>query len=287
MPELIDRGYVYIAQPPLYKVKKGKSERYVKDDSELDAYFLQLALDGARLHAEPDSPAVEGAALEHIAQQYVALSAIHKRLARRVSPQVLAALARTPMLTTEILREAARLQDWSQVLEKHLVDTAPAHTSYRVAVSGEPGAPDPLPVVQARIHGVTVYQTLPRELFHSSEYRNLVTLTAHLERPLPEGSTVQRGEVLHSVAYLSEAMAWLIQEARRGMHIQRYKGLGEMNPDQLWETTLNPATRRMLQVRIEDAVAADELFTTLMGDQVEPRRDFIEANALAVANLDT
>ncbi len=287
MPELIDRGHVYIAQPPLYKVKKGKSERYVKDDPELDAYFLQLALDGAQLNVAPEAPPLDGAALERVAQQYVALSAIHKRLARRVSPEVLASLARTPMLTAEVMRDSARLLDWSHALEKRLVDAAPPHTSYRVSLSGDPSSVDQLPVVEARIHGVTVFQTLPRELFHSSEYRNLVTLTTHLESPLTEGATVQRGELLHPVAYLSEAMAWLIQDARRGMHIQRYKGLGEMNPDQLWETTLNPSTRRMLQVRIEDAVAADELFTTLMGDQVEPRRDFIETNALSVANLDT
>ncbi len=287
MPELIDRGHVYIAQPPLYKVKKGKSERYVKDDTELDAYFLQLALDGASLQAGGDQPAVEGAALEQVAQQYVALSAIHKRLARRISPEVLQGLARAPMLTTEVLRDPARLGEWSRSLETQLLESAPPHATYRVALSGEADASTRLPVVQARIHGVSVYQTLPREFFHSSEYRNLVSLTAHLESPLAAGSTVRRGDAEQSVSYLAEAMAWLIEDARRGMHIQRYKGLGEMNPDQLWETTLNPGTRRMLQVRIEDAVAADELFTTLMGDQVEPRRDFIETNALSVANLDT
>ena len=287
MPELIERGHVYIAQPPLYKVKKGKSERYVKDDVELDAHLLQLALDGARLNPGTDSPLLEGTALEQVARQFVALNAIHKRLERRISPEILQALARTPMLSGELLRDPVRLAAWAETLEAQLRARAPAHASYQVTVSGDAAAESALPVVEARIHGVTAYQTLPREFFHSSEYRSLVTLTSQLEAPLAEGATVQRGEVQRPVAYLSEAMAWLMQDARRGMHIQRYKGLGEMNPEQLWDTTLNPATRRMLQVRIEDAVAADELFTTLMGDQVEPRREFIETNALAVANLDT
>ena len=287
MPELIERGYVYIAQPPLYKVKKGKSERYVKDDAELDAHLLQLALDGARLSPGADAPLLEGAALEQVARQYVAVNAIHKRLERRISPEVLQALSRTPLLSTELLRDRERLNAWAEALEARLRARAPAHASYQVTVSGDPAGDSALPVVEARIHGVTAYQTLPREFFHSSEYRSLVTLTTQLEAPLAEGAAVQRGEVQHPVAFLSEAMAWLMQDARRGMHIQRYKGLGEMNPEQLWDTTLNPATRRMLQVRIEDAIAADELFTTLMGDQVEPRREFIETNALAVANLDT
>ena len=287
MPELIERGHVYIAQPPLYKVKKGKSERYVKDDVELDAHLLQLALDGARLNPGSEAPLLEGTALEQVARQFVALNAIHKRLERRISPEILQALARTPMLSGELLRDPVRLAAWAETLEAQLRARAPAHTSYQVTVSGDAAAESALPIVEARIHGVTAYPTLPREFFHSSEYRSLVTLTSQLEAPLAEGATVQRGEVQRPVAYLSEAMAWLMQDARRGMHIQRYKGLGEMNPEQLWDTTLNPATRRMLRVRIEDAVAADELFTTLMGDQVEPRREFIETNALAVANLDT
>ena len=287
MPELIERGHVYIAQPPLYKVKKGKSERYVKDDVELDAHLLQLALDGARLNPGSEAPLLEGTALEQVARQFVALNAIHKRLERRISPEILQALARTPMLSGELLRDPVRLAAWAETLEAQLRARAPAHTSYQVTVSGDAAAESALPIVEARIHGVTAYPTLPREFFHSSEYRSLVTLTSQLVAPLAEGATVQRGEVQRPVAYLSEAMAWLMQDARRGMHIQRYKGLGEMNPEQLWDTTLNPATRRMLRVRIEDAIAADELFTTLMGDQVEPRREFIETNALAVANLDT
>ena len=268
-------------------MKKGKSERYVKDDVELDAHLLQLALDGARLNPGSEAPLLEGTALEQVARQFVALNAIHKRLERRISPEILQALARTPMLSGELLRDPVRLAAWAETLEAQLRARAPAHTSYQVTVSGDAAAESALPIVEARIHGVTAYPTLPREFFHSSEYRSLVTLTSQLEAPLAEGATVQRGEVQRPVAYLSEAMAWLMQDARRGMHIQRYKGLGEMNPEQLWDTTLNPATRRMLRVRIEDAVAADELFTTLMGDQVEPRREFIETNALAVANLDT
>ena len=140
--------------------------------------------------------------------------------------------------------------------------------------------------MHARIHGVLSVQPLGAEFFHSAEYRSLISLGHQINSLLGEGAYVQRGDKTEPVNTFKAALAWLMTEAKRGLHIQRYKGLGEMNPDQLWDTTLNPETRRMLQVRIEDAVAADELFTTLMGDQVEPRRDFIETNALSVANLD-
>jgi DNA gyrase subunit B len=290
MPELIDRGYVYIAQPPLYKVKRGKTERYVKDEAELDAFLMQMALDGASLVPDPAHPPLEPETLQGISQQYVALLAIHKRLSRRIAEDLLAALARVPpLLSPDALHEerADRLTEWASLLEAELRRRAPAHAHYRVLLTPATDGALRLPLVEGRIHGVSALHTLPREFFHSAEYRNLVALTAQLELPLPAGAYVQRADTRAPADSLAHALDWLLGEARRGLHIQRYKGLGEMNPEQLWETTLDPGTRRMLQVRVEDAVAADELFTTLMGDQVEPRRDFIETNALSVANLDT
>jgi DNA gyrase subunit B len=287
MPELIERGHVYIAQPPLYKVKKGKTERYVKDDVELDAFLTQIALDNVRLTPAPHRPPLAAETLQGLAEQYVALAGIRKRIGRRIAEALLSALARAPLLPPEHLQDPAAVSAWCIALQTELRLAAPAHAEYHVQAFPNADGGGHTPEVAARVHGVTAVQMLPREFFHSAEYRALVTLTAQLNAPLEPGAEVTRGDIAHPALSIASALDWLLEEARRGVHIQRYKGLGEMNPDQLWETTLNPDTRRMLQVRIEDAVAADELFTTLMGDQVEPRRDFIETNALSVANLDT
>jgi DNA gyrase subunit B len=286
MPELIERGHVYIAQPPLYKLKKGKTERYLKDDGELDTFLTQLALDGAQLVPGTDQPQLEPETLRALGEQYVALLAIRKRLVRRVHPDVLAAMARLPLLTAEMLHDAVRLSDWAGKLQLALQEDAPPHADFRVTTA--PVLPNGfVPVIEARLHGVSALHTFPREFFLSAEYRSLVTLTSQLAAPLAAGAYIERGSSRQDVRSIADAIDALLAEARRGIHMQRYKGLGEMNPEQLWDTTLNPDTRRMLQVRIEDAVAADQLFTTLMGDQVEPRREFIETNALSVANLDT
>jgi DNA gyrase subunit B len=285
MPELIERGHVYIAQPPLYKVRRAKSERYLKDDGELDGYLMELALDGARLLPSEDAPAIEGAGLRTLAGAYVSLTAIRKRLSRRIPPEVIMALSQAPLATPDLLAGPELLEGWSDALRALLREQATHHAQYDVTL--EPIESGRVPRVETRIHGVTTAHSLPREFFQSTEYRSLVGLSLRLSGPLDPSAYVERNERRATIARLEEGLAWLLDEARRGLHIQRYKGLGEMNPEQLWETTLNPSTRRMLQVRVEDAVAADVLFTTLMGDQVEPRREFIETNALAVANLDT
>jgi len=294
MPELIERGHVYIAQPPLYKVKRGKSESYVKDDAELNAALLKSALDGSALHlqpraANPDDAAsstLSGAALDALARQYVDVQAILQRWARRYDQRVLEQLLLLPEVRHESLGDAAWIGDWGRRLEARLNAGGGSERRYRVDLQVNAGGqPVRLNVFRTE-HGLTTEKHLQREFFDSAEYHRIAELGRALAGLIGPGAYVTKGDERHDVQSFREAMDWLMGQARKGQTIQRYKGLGEMNPEQLWETTINPATRRLIQVRIEDAVAADDLFTTLMGDQVEPRREFIEKNALAVANLD-
>ncbi len=285
MPELIERGHVYIAQPPLYKIKRGKQERYVRDDSELDALLMEIALDGASIKPGGRKKAITGSRLEKTAKDYVTLLGIYKRLARRILPDVLDVLKMMPLLDAETLNSRDGTRAWFDVLQSRLATRANGHGDYEIRV--EDRAEDGFRArLRAVVHGVESERELGSEFFRSAEYRNLVLLSDSLYEPLEEGAQVVRGEKSQPVSTVAQALDWLLAEARRGLSVQRYKGLGEMNPEQLWETTMDPEVRRLRQVRIEDAVAADELFTTLMGDQVEPRREFIESNALSVANLD-
>ena len=286
MPELVGRGHVYIAQPPLYKVKKGKQERYVKDDAELDLFLMELALDDASLALGTNGERVEGSRLQDLAHDYLKLMAIMKRLSRRVFAEALETMIAVPMLEGSALEATEEVGSWFQRLEETLNQVAPSHGSYEAIVDddGENGFKAKL---RAVVHGVESERSLGQEFFRSAEYRNLVRFGKNVTEELPQGSRIIRGEKVQSISTYRDALEWLLGEAKRGIHIQRYKGLGEMNPEQLWETTMDPETRRLLQVRIEDALVADDLFTTLMGDQVEPRREFIETNALSVANLDT
>ena len=286
MPELIERDNIYIAQPPLFKARKGKAERYLKDESELDAYFMESALTGARIaHANGSAqPVIEGSALRGIAGEHLRLAGIVKRLSRRLPPEVIGAMMHAPLLDTNDLSGTARAQEWADALRQRLEGTTQDQGRFRIFVEERPD--DGFSVrIEAVLHGVASERRLGGEFFRSLEYRDLVRLSERLDAPLAD-AMVHKGERRHGVETVREALEWLLADARRGAHIQRYKGLGEMNPDQLWETTMDPQTRRLLRVRIEDAVAADELFTTLMGDQVTPRREFIEDNALSVANLD-
>ena len=286
MPELIERDNIYIAQPPLFKARKGKTERYLKDETELDAYFMESALSGARIvHANgADQAVVEGPALQGIAHEHLRLGGIVKRLSRRILPEVLGAIMHAPLLDTNGSPGVVQAQEWAEALGARLDVTTQDQNRIRFVVEERPD--DSFAIcVEAFLHGVASERRLGSEFFRSVEYRDLVRLSGRLGAPLADAA-VCKGERRHEVATFREALEWLLADARRGTHIQRYKGLGEMNPDQLWETTMDPGTRRLLRVRVEDAVAADELFTTLMGDQVVPRREFIEENALAVANLD-
>ncbi|HND99326.1 DNA topoisomerase (ATP-hydrolyzing) subunit B [Plasticicumulans sp.] len=287
MKELVERGHVYIAQPPLYKVKKGKQEQYVKDDGELSAYLLSAALDGAELLPDAVSPPISGAALETLARDSMAVAQVIRRLARRFDARVLEQLVQLPRLRAETLREGRGLEGWIKTLGERLAAAAADDGSqYTVRLDArEDGEGHCLTVVQRR-HGLERESRFAAEFFATPEYGLLAQLADRIADLFSAETTIRRGERSQGVDSLRATVDWLLDEARRGQHIQRYKGLGEMNPGQLWETTMNPETRRLLQVRIEDAIAADEVFTTLMGDEVEPRREFIESNALAAANID-
>jgi DNA gyrase subunit B len=286
MPELIERGHIYIAQPPLYKFKKGKQEQYVKDDAELSENLLQAALDGAALAPKGVVAPLTGKGLEDLARGHMAAMAVIERLSRRYDSAVLEHLIHMPPLDGGQLRDGAGLGEWANALVERLNVGVDGRSIYRAAVEPQTESESYGVTITRRTHGLERNFRLGAEFFGSTEYASLSRFSARLADLFDGGAEVRRGERLRSVRGFREVMDWLFEEAKRGQHIQRYKGLGEMNPEQLWETTMNPATRRLLQVRIEDAIAADEIFTTLMGDQVEPRRDFIEQNALDVLNLD-
>jgi DNA gyrase subunit B len=286
MPELIERGHIYIAQPPLYKVKKGKQERYVKDDSELNEYLLQTALDGTSLYISPDSPAITGVPLETLARSYMTVMASIQRLGKRYNAEVLEQMVYMPGLEMEQQLDQAAMEDWFGQLETRLNQAGNGKTAYKAVVEADAVNGGYLGRLMVIRHGISNDYVIDGEFFASGEYGKIKALGAELQGLMGEGAYVQRGERSQEVSSFKQAMEWLLDEAKRGQHIQRYKGLGEMNPEQLWETTLNADSRRLLQVQIEDAVGADEIFTTLMGDHVEPRRDFIESNALSVSNLD-
>ena len=284
MPELIERGHVFIAQPPLYKLKRGKKENYVKDDAELNALLLSSATEDAALHPSPKATALPAETLAALARDYMESKAIILRWGRRYDAQVLEAMMALPMVKPEMLASPAKMREWCAGLEKRLANGA----SPRYRIQYQPGTKgvEATILVTREHHGHTATKGFPDGFFGSPEYQRIAAIGTRFQNVLSTGAYVLRDKEKHDVATLPEAIEWLMARAKEGQTIQRYKGLGEMNPDQLWETTVNPETRRLLQVRIEDAVAADEIFTTLMGDQVEPRRDFIERNALAVANLD-
>src|SRR5215469_8871532 len=286
IPALIENGHVYIAQPPLYKVKRGKQESYVKDDLELNSVLLQTALENASLHVNSEAPPLQGQGLENLAHQYMEVQAIIKRWSRRYDERLLEQLIYMPEVTTENFDRADWLRDWVQHLGQSLNALADGSRTYRAEVRGPSDGHAARIVIHRTEHGTPSQKILPREFFESAEYQRIADLARTLAGLIGEGAYVMRDKERQEIGSLKEAMKWLFDEAKKGQTIQRYKGLGEMNPEQLWETTINPESRRLLQVKIEDAVAADDIFTTLMGDQVEPRREFIEKNALSVANLD-
>jgi len=286
IPLLIERGFIYIAQPPLYKVKRGKQELYVKDDNELNALLLNSALEDTSLVVNGAAEPLSGSALEMLARRYMEVQAIIRRWSRRYDERLLEQLIYVPEVQADDFLNPEHMKSWASVLETRLNVRSEGRSQYRLMI--RPGADgQPLRVsVRKTEHGFTSEKLLHKEFFESAEYRRIAELARTLAGLIGEGAYVTRKDQREDIASFRQAMTWLFDQARKGQTIQRYKGLGEMNPEQLWETTINPQTRRLMQVRIEDAVAADEIFTTLMGDQVEPRREFIEKNALTVANLD-
>lgn len=287
MPELIERGHIYIAQPPLYKVKKGKQEQYVKDDAALNVLLMHGAIDNAMLFVTADAPPLSGPALENLATQYMAVMAGIQRLSRRYDAEILEKMIYMPSMHDALRDDGNGVVLWFKELEARLNASVPADRHYHCEVIQATDNKSFTVLVGRWTHGIIASeQNIAEDFFSSHDYERIIALGRQLDGLIGEGAFVQRGDRREAVNSFKQALTWLLEEAKRGQHIQRYKGLGEMNPDQLWETTMNPNTRRLLRVQIEDAVGSDEIFTTLMGDQVEPRRDFIEQNALAVSNLD-
>ncbi|MDT8428028.1 MAG: DNA topoisomerase (ATP-hydrolyzing) subunit B [Pseudomonadales bacterium] len=286
MRELVEQGHIYIAQPPLYKVRKGKHEQYLKDDDELANYQTQIALDGASLYVNPEAPAITGDALENMVMLYNNTYAIIKRLDRLYPAEILEAMIFTRPLDINNLSET-EARNWSIELAASLEKIHPKTSlAYTITVREDAERHIFLPHVHHSLHGLLRDYQFTRDFFSSGEYRAINNLGSTLDGLIEEGAYVQRGERKQEIRSFAEGLSWLTNDAMKGHYLQRYKGLGEMNPSQLWETTMDPETRRMLQVTIEDAISADQLFTTLMGDHVEPRREFIESNALAAQNLD-
>ncbi len=278
MPELVERGHIYIAQPPLYKAKLGKEERYLKDEHELNEFMLRQALVDAALYPRAGAEPISGEALAQLAKSFLLAEAVIERVARLIDRDALQAILRGVQI--ELSRR----------------DSAEASAeALEAAIGGEGIAVAPhfdqkTDRYQVRIertrHGNVRMSTIDTEFVHSGDYAQIRQTAQMLAGLIGEGAYVQRGDKRQPVRYFSEAMRWLLGEVEKSMTLQRYKGLGEMNPEQLWETTMNVEARRLLKVQIEDGIAADEIFTKLMGDEVEPRRAFIESNALGVRNLD-
>lgn len=287
MPELIERGHLYIAQPPLYKVKKGKQEQYMKDDEALESSLIQYALENAALYTEKkDVPPIVGTALEKLILEYQLVMGIINRLSKRYPKRLLESLIYIQGIEEKTLSDHSKMQAFAKELEVKLQTYNDASHRYNVDLVEDAERHLWQPRLTIYHHGTESKLVVNKELFSLAEYRKIVDLGSKINQLLQPGAYVQRGEKRQNTSTFAEVVGWLIAEAKKGQVISRYKGLGEMNPEQLWDTTMNPEARRMLQVTVEDAVSADKAFTTLMGDEVEPRREFIEANALDVVNLD-
>ncbi|WP_027965683.1 DNA topoisomerase (ATP-hydrolyzing) subunit B [Halomonas halocynthiae] len=287
MVQLIERGHVFIAQPPLYKIKRGKQESYLKDEEAMTNYLTSTALDGARLFVNADAPPIQGEQLEELVHQYRDVMQRIERLSRVYPNAVLQRIVYAAPLEESNLTDRITMQTWIDGLQSE-IDALIAHEGgprYTFSLTEDSERGFFLPSASLVVHGVTTDYVWGEDFFNSIDYRALAALGERLENLLEAGAKVARGERSKPVSSFTQALEWLMAEAQRGLSVQRYKGLGEMNPDQLWETTMDPESRRMLRVTIEDAVAADMMFNTLMGDEVEPRREFIDRNALT-ANLD-
>ncbi|MEX2481862.1 MAG: DNA topoisomerase (ATP-hydrolyzing) subunit B [Gammaproteobacteria bacterium] len=284
MPELIERGHVFIAQPPLYKVKKGKQERYLKDDIELGNFFMELAIGDCEIALGETRLGRER--MVELGRDYIVLQQIQQRLEARYPEKILNALRTAPALENSGFISREDLGAWLPAMRDALAVIV-GETAV-LGIDAQYSGPDRWNVeIRYTARGSLVTTNLDRDFFMSSEYRHLNRLGRLFDDPVVPSSAIHRGADVTAITTLSEAFSLLLEHARRGTSVQRYKGLGEMNPEQLWETTMNAETRNLVQVQIEDAVAADQIFSILMGDQVEPRREFIERYARTVTNLDT
>lgn len=288
MPEIVERGHIFIAQPPLYKIKRGKHEQYIKDEEAMESYLTGIALERSTLHPSVDAEAVsEEVFAELVADYREAQQTVTRITNNNIAPrEVLHQMLSLPELTPEDLTNKEKVQQWTTDLLTSLPDSGRSGSHFEIEVKEDLERNSHKVVVHVITHGIDREFILNHDFFSGPGYKRLAAVSTKLSSTLTDTAYIQRGERVFEIEDFWDAIQWLLSEARKGFTIQRYKGLGEMNPDQLWETTMDPATRRMLQVTINDAIAADKMFTTLMGDDVEPRRAFIEANALNVANLD-
>ena len=282
MPELIDNGYIYIGQPPLYKVKKGKQEHYLKDDAELNEYLIARAMDNASLTYDQAAPPLSGEGLESLVRDYMASQAVVARLGHRYDSLFLNQLVDYKAISGE--SKESDWVEWCSGMSARLNEAAPTAVSYELEIADKEERHGIN--IHRTTHGVTETRFVGQRFFDGADYGLIAALAESLHELVQADAVVRRGKTEQAVTSFAEAFSWLMEESRKGRSFQRFKGLGEMNPEQLWDTTVNPETRRLLQVTIEDAVAADLIFSTLMGDEVEPRREFIEENALATSNLD-
>jgi DNA gyrase subunit B len=282
MPQLVERGHIYIAQPPLYKVKHGRDERYLKDDLEEAQYMMQIALNDAALVPTAGGAAISGDALSELVRQYNTANAIIMRLSRITDDAALSAIMTGVKLNLDTLAQA---EQSAQALMAEIADT-----NIQILVGTDELTEKHSLRIQRLFHGNIKVSVIDADFVAGPDYQILETAAATFKGLIGQGAVIQRGVgdkmKEYAIADFHHAMAWLREEAERGVSKQRYKGLGEMNPAQLWETTMDPTVRRLLKVQIEDAIAADQIFMTLMGDDVEPRRAFIELNALRAGNID-
>jgi DNA gyrase subunit B len=278
MPELVEGGHIYIAQPPLYKVKVGKTERYIKDDQALNQFLLKMALDEASLTPKAGAEAISGAALESMAHEYLLAEAIINRLSHMINPEVLHAIV-DANVKLDVSTEAAA-QASAATLSKLV------HGGVQIRARYDDAHERWQLRMEKMHHGNLKVTVIDEDLLLSGDWTQLMKTADMLSGLFGSGGFVMRGEKKAPALGFAGAMNWLLSEVERTVSKQRYKGLGEMNPEQLWETTMDPKVRRLLKVQIEDAIGADQIFTTLMGELVEPRRNFIESNALAARNID-
>ena len=285
LKEVVERGHVYIAQPPLYKVRRGKQEQYLKDEGALDAYLTNLALDGAAINLS-SGDSVSGEVLERLIETYRGGRSVAEKLYRLYPYEALHGMLFVNPVTLNDLGNETRMQQYASELAEQLPSDPREGMFFKVAVEPDPERSESRIVVERIQHGLTDRFVFGHQFFDGGDFQQIVKAAGLLVGLMDQGTTISRGDKTVETSEFEQAYDWLMAEARRGPQIQRYKGLGEMNPEQLWETTMDSSTRRLLKVTVEDMIAADQIFVTLMGDDVEPRREFIEANALNVSNLD-
>jgi DNA gyrase subunit B len=286
MPEIVERGYIYIAQPPLYRVTRNKKSRYIKDDDELQRYLMDEALNNTSFYADVNAAAISGEDLAALIKEQQTFNAVLNRCAKLYPREVLEQLLHLDPLSTQLLQDKEKMATWVEQLQQRLNAISTELHRYEVGSSFDDENHAYLPAVKVLLNGSELDGYFSYAFLMSEDFRQLSALAEKLLHLAKEGAFVQKGERQQAVKNFDHALNWMIDEAKRGQNIQRYKGLGEMNPEQLWETTMDINSRRLLKVTIEDAVIADQMFTTLMGDQVKPRHDFIAENALSAVNID-